>query len=175
MDSVPLDLMEAALVAAAVIALIVGVKWFRGSARLPPQKTFRCARCSSVEAYSHRTIEAWRAGKAKLFCRSCHAQWLQSQPSRGRLARPSNSGCLGVLILAAAIPTLVLCTTLRPLDGSSEQIQRDILSGRLPRAGDKVKLLSANGAELELRIVDVNLDQGVVLNTAFIRVCHPSS
>jgi hypothetical protein len=108
MDAIPLDSIEAALVAVAVIALVIGGRWFRGSGRMPPQKTFRCARCSAVEAYSHRTIEAWRAGKAKLFCRSCHAKWLESRPSVGRVARPSSSGCLGTLLLAFVIPALLL-------------------------------------------------------------------
>jgi hypothetical protein len=105
MDSIPLDPMEAALIAVAVVAVIVGATWFRGR-RLPPQKTFRCARCAAVEAFSHRTIEAWRAGKAKLFCASCHAKWLQSQPSGGRIGRPS--GCMGALVIGVALPALIV-------------------------------------------------------------------
>jgi hypothetical protein len=76
--------------------------------RSPPQKTFRCARCSTVEAHSARTIEAWRAGKTKLFCGSCHAKWLQSQPRVSRVSRPSGAGCLGVLLVAVVVPALVL-------------------------------------------------------------------
>jgi hypothetical protein len=86
---------------AAVLVRLIG-------RRPPPQKTFRCARCSTVEAHSARTIEAWRAGKTKLFCGSCHAKWLQSQPRVSRASRPSSAGCLGVLLVALVVPALVL-------------------------------------------------------------------
>jgi hypothetical protein len=108
MESLPLNLTEAIVVGLAAIAVIVGAKWLFGGRRLPPQKTFRCARCSTVEAHSNRTIEAWRAGKRKLFCGSCHAKWLQSQPRAPRLSRPSGSGCLGVLLLVVIVPALVI-------------------------------------------------------------------
>jgi hypothetical protein len=87
--------------AAVLVRLFIG-------RRSPPQKTFRCARCSTVEAHSARTIEAWRAGKTKLFCGSCHAKWLQSQPRVPRASRPSSAGCLGVLLVALVVPALVL-------------------------------------------------------------------
>lgn len=106
MDSIPLDPIQAAVIAVLVVAAVIGAKWFFGSSRLPPQKTFRCARCSVVETHSSRTIEAWRSGKTKLFCGSCHAKWLQSQPS-GRVNQPSRSGCLGMLVFCSVIPALV--------------------------------------------------------------------
>ena len=108
MESLPLDLKEAIVVGLAVIAAIVGAKWLIGRRRLPPKKAFRCARCSAVEAHSTRTIEAWRAGKTKLFCGSCHAKWLQSQPRAPHTSRRSGSGCLGVLLFALVVPALVI-------------------------------------------------------------------
>jgi len=108
MESLPLDLKEAIVIGLVVIAAIIGAKWLFGRGRLPSQKTFRCARCSVVEAHSNRTIEAWRAGKTKLFCGSCHAKWLQSQPRAPRAGRPSGSGCLGVLLFALVVPALVI-------------------------------------------------------------------
>jgi hypothetical protein len=108
MESLPLDPEEAIVIGVVVIAGIVGAKWLFGRGRFPAQKTFRCSRCSAVEAHSARTIEAWRAGKAKLFCGSCHAKWLQSQPRAARTGRPSSSGCLGVLLFALVVPALVI-------------------------------------------------------------------
>ena len=108
MESLPLDLEEAIVVGLVVIAAILGAKWVFGRGRLPPQKTFRCARCSAVESHSTRTIEAWRAGKTKLFCGSCHAKWLQSQPRAPRTRRSSSSGCLGVLLFGFVVPALVI-------------------------------------------------------------------
>jgi len=108
MESLPLELKDAILVGLAVIGAIVGVKWIFGGRRLPPEKTFRCARCSVVEAHSARTIEAWRVGKTKLFCGSCHAKWLQSRPRASRTSRRSGSGCVGVLLFALVVPALVI-------------------------------------------------------------------
>ena len=108
MESLPLDLKEAIVIGLLVIAAIVGAKLVFGRGRLPPHKTFRCARCSVVEAHSTRTIEAWRAGKTKLFCGSCHARWLQSQPRGPRTGRPLGSGCLGVLLFALVVPALAI-------------------------------------------------------------------
>jgi hypothetical protein len=108
MDGIPLDPIQAAAIAIVVVAVLVGARWLRGGRRLPAKKTFRCARCSTVEVHSNRTIEAWRAGKTKLFCGSCHAKWLQSQPAGGRVSRASGSGCLGMLVLCSVIPVLAV-------------------------------------------------------------------
>jgi hypothetical protein len=107
MDGIPLNSTGVAVLAAVLVAGILAAKWFRGSFRMPPQKAFRCARCSSVESHTKRTIEAWRAGKSKLFCGACHAQWLKSQPSHATGAY-SRSGCLSVLVVAALLPGLAI-------------------------------------------------------------------
>jgi hypothetical protein len=76
--------------------------------RQPKETHFKCARCGAVSRHTERTIEAWRNNKAKFFCQSCHAKWLQSRPSqegeRLSSAGSSRSGCLGVIVLFALVP-----------------------------------------------------------------------
>ena len=108
MDSLSLDPIEVALLAGVLLIGVLGWQRLFRRARRPSQKAFRCARCSKIETYSTRTIEAWRLGKTKLFCRTCHAKWLETQPAAHRVRASSRSGCLGVFVLAALIPTLAL-------------------------------------------------------------------
>ncbi len=84
--------------------------------RMPPSKSFKCGRCGTQATHNDRTAEAWRNGKTKFFCQSCHHKWLQSQPPRpsypssgrgGYTTRASpgrGSGCLVVLVLFALVP-----------------------------------------------------------------------
>jgi len=108
MDSLPLDPLEAAVLAVGVVVGVVGWRWLLRKNRRPSQKAFRCARCSKTEPYSARTIEAWRSGKAKLFCRSCHAKWLEMQPVRHGSNASSHSGCLAVFLFVALTPALAV-------------------------------------------------------------------
>jgi len=90
-----------------VATLAIGTKLMPG--RKPASQVFQCSRCGSASRHNDRTTEAWRSGKSKLFCQSCHAKWLQSQPPREREARPGraasgNSGCLGVVVLFTSLP-----------------------------------------------------------------------
>ena len=97
-----------------VIAIVVLAAFsFFGRKRQPKERTFKCSRCSAISAHTSRTIEAWRAGKTKFFCNTCHGQWLRSQPqqSQSRLAhsgRAGNSGCLGVVVLFVLVPVLAV-------------------------------------------------------------------
>jgi hypothetical protein len=104
----------AAIVAVVVVGAIVGLL---SRPKLPPQKSFKCARCSKVSLHNNRTVEAWRRGTKALFCDSCHKTWLNAQPSRtgstrpqhARAAAPSpNRGCLGVLVLLAVCPLVLV-------------------------------------------------------------------
>src|SRR5512146_376640 len=75
----------------------------------PKEKYFRCARCNSLSLHTARTINAWRSNKAKFYCPSCHAVWLASHPSPEQVQATGplgaqRSGCLGVVLLAAALP-----------------------------------------------------------------------
>lgn len=95
----------------AVVALAAVVLFFR-KRRVPKERSFRCARCSAMAQHSARTIKAWREGKAKFFCDSCHAAWLRSQPAErgpGRFgSRGERSGCLGALACLVAFPVALL-------------------------------------------------------------------
>jgi len=91
------------LVIVGVIALLLLPRLLRRSRR-PRETTFRCAGCSRVSAHSNRTIEAWRAGKTRLFCGNCHVDWLRRQPV-GSTRRPTaRSGCFSVLVGIAFLP-----------------------------------------------------------------------
>ncbi|WP_281783402.1 hypothetical protein [Sinimarinibacterium flocculans] len=95
---------------AIAIAVVVALSLF-GRKRQPKERTFKCSRCSAVSAHTPRTIEAWRAGKTKFFCNSCHGQWLRSQPQQPRpdySSRAGKSGCLGVMALFIALPVLAV-------------------------------------------------------------------
>src|SRR6185369_551781 len=103
--------MTPAVVVAMVVLAAVVMLLFR-SRRVPREKSFRCARCSATAQHSARTINAWREGKTKFFCGSCHAAWFNSQPSQRRSGRsPSRgerSGCLGVFACLVAFPVALL-------------------------------------------------------------------
>jgi hypothetical protein len=67
---------------------------------------------------------------------------------------------------ASAILALVLaisgCTTLRPVAGTGEELQRRILDGELLAAGDRVLLTTADGASHKVRIESVDPDTGTI-------------
>ena len=92
---------------AAIITMFLIGKLF--PKRQPKEKHFRCGRCGAFSPHTERTIEAWRNSKAKFFCQTCHANWLQSRPSQGREQVPyrgnagSGSGCLGIVVLFAIV------------------------------------------------------------------------
>jgi hypothetical protein len=57
----------------------------------------------------------------------------------------------------------ISCTSLRPISGSPEVIQQEILSGRLLHTGDRVRLVTSDGSEHKLRIVKVDIEQGIIV------------
>jgi hypothetical protein len=97
---------EISVVAAIIVALLVIGK-FLGKKPMPPDKDFRCARCGVVEAYTPRTIEAWRKGVKRLYCRECHKRWLNTQPRAEQSpimrSRRVPSGCAIVLLVFIGI------------------------------------------------------------------------
>ena len=95
------------LIVVGVVALLLLPRLWRGSRR-PKETTFRCARCSAVAAHTDRTIEAWRSGKEKLFCNSCHTEWLRRQPSNTGSRQGARSGCLSVVAALIFIPLCFL-------------------------------------------------------------------
>ena len=96
----------ATIAALLVLAGIVGL-FFRP--KRPPTTTFKCGRCGIVARYSQRTEDAWRSGVKRLFCDSCHRQWLRDNPDRA--ARPhrgnpktSGRGCFTVTVALVFVP-----------------------------------------------------------------------
>jgi hypothetical protein len=105
------------LIAVLVVGLLLGRKFI--SPRQPKEKNFRCTRCKATSEHTHRTINAWRAGKTTFFCNSCHARWLESKPrdsesGSGPVVRGSRSGsgCLSVLAVVAIVPLAVVAYVL---------------------------------------------------------------
>jgi hypothetical protein len=94
-----------AILLAVFFALFSFRRSFRPTNR-PPQTNFKCSRCGRVTAHTDRTIDASNAGKTKLFCGRCHGHWLQSQAFKpnGTVSSRKNSGCLGAVVLMAAVP-----------------------------------------------------------------------
>lgn len=93
-----------------VLVIVVGFIGKLIPKRMPPSKSFKCGRCGVQALHTNRTAEAWRNGKTKFFCQSCHHKWLQSHSPqehesygvRGSSGR--GSGCLGVVVLFALVP-----------------------------------------------------------------------
>lgn len=74
--------------------------------RKPAEKDFSCARCKKISKFDSRTIQAWNNGYLRLYCGSCHRQWLDNRPRHERVPSRSNEGCLGALALMILIPAL---------------------------------------------------------------------
>ena len=96
---------ETFIVVCIVIGLFALAALFKG--KRPPTASFTCARCQKQEIYSTRTIEAWRRGFKRIYCKSCHYLWLKKnseniRPSISQSQR--NSGCLGMILLLPIIP-----------------------------------------------------------------------
>lgn len=76
--------------------------------RMPSSKAFKCGRCGVQTLHTSRTAEAWRNGKTKFFCQSCHHKWLLSRPPQERESHGARgslgSGCFGVMALFALVP-----------------------------------------------------------------------
>jgi cold shock CspA family protein len=76
--------------------------------RKPKEKTFSCAHCKKIVEHDARTIKAWNNGFLKLYCSSCHRQWLNENPIQTRSpALRRAGGCLGSSLLLAIIPIVV--------------------------------------------------------------------
>jgi DNA-directed RNA polymerase subunit RPC12/RpoP len=93
----------------------------RTKPRGPGNARYVCAKCAGEFLHSNRTITAWEKGTKRIFCDGCHKQWLNKQPrpmqatntssparSNMRHRSPKTSGCLGVLLLLAVIPGVIV-------------------------------------------------------------------
>ncbi|MFT5731121.1 MAG: cold shock CspA family protein [Desulforhopalus sp.] len=73
----------------------------------PKDKSFRCSGCKKTTDYEPRTIQAWNRGFTKLYCKTCHHEWLKNNPHQdSHSMRSKGSGCLGTLALMIIIPTI---------------------------------------------------------------------
>lgn len=71
-----------------------------GRQKKPKSRSFNCTKCKKSEVYDSRTISAWNRGFTRLYCNSCHVQWLRNNPKQKETYSPNkNSGCLGTLTL----------------------------------------------------------------------------
>lgn len=104
----------------------------RPEPRGPANLRFICAGCSQQFTHTRRTLGAWEKGTRRFYCNACHAKWRSARPpqpsqpaqrevgqgalsasSRPSVQHPSGprppragagSGCLGMLVLAVAVP-----------------------------------------------------------------------
>ena len=98
---------EVLIGAVVAVVVVIGVVAMLMPKRKPPSLVFKCGRCGTAARHNDRTSEAWRNGKTKFFCQTCHAKWLQSRPPQEReshSASGSGSGCLGVVVLFSLLP-----------------------------------------------------------------------
>jgi len=73
----------------------------------PKGKSFCCSGCRATANHDKRTIQAWNRGFTRLYCRTCHLEWLKNNPDQNRRSMQSNgSGCLGIFTLMIIIPAI---------------------------------------------------------------------
>lgn len=80
---------------------------FLSRQRKPKDKNFGCSRCNKITEHDARTIKAWNNGFLKLYCSSCHHQWLIDNPTQiERSSLNRSGGCLGVFIFLTFVPII---------------------------------------------------------------------
>jgi len=67
------------------------------------------------------------------------------------------------VFLTACLAAGPACTSLQPTEASPEEIQRLILSEGLLEPGQRVRIVTAAGAEHEFRITELDMAQGAVV------------
>jgi len=85
----------------AVIALIV-----LNRQKKPKEKSFSCAGCRKISDFDARTIEAWNRGFTRLYCKSCHLEWLKNNPNQDLSLQRNRSGCFGSFALLIILPSI---------------------------------------------------------------------
>lgn len=86
----------------AIVAIV-----FLNRQKKPKDKSFSCSRCNKITEHDVRTIKAWNNGFLKLYCSSCHHQWLIDNPNQiERSSLNRSGGCLGVFIFLAFVPII---------------------------------------------------------------------
>jgi hypothetical protein len=70
------------------------------------------------------------------------------------------------LLVLAVILLSCACTTLKPTEASPAELQRMITSENLFEPGDRVRLVTADGAVHKFRVRELDLEQGLVIGKA---------
>lgn len=111
--------------AVAAVVFLVGVVWLcrqgprtrtrgRGhSGAAPSNLRYVCASCAGRFTHTRRTLAAWERGAKSYYCHACHTRSLTTpKPKPWQLVPGAHrkTGCLGALLLMAAVP-LVLSAT----------------------------------------------------------------
>lgn len=68
-----------------------------------------------------------------------------------------------ITVLLACTLASAACTTLRPIEASPDEVQRQLLSGQLVQPGDRVRLVTRDEAVHEFRVTEVDLEQGLLI------------
>ena len=84
----------------AAIAIVLGLS----RQKKPHETHFSCARCHKRAEHDRRTIRAWNNGMRKLYCQTCHLQWLKTRPNQQPGA--SRGGCAAALLFMTALPVI---------------------------------------------------------------------
>jgi hypothetical protein len=67
------------------------------------------------------------------------------------------------VILALIVLLSCACTTLRPTEASPEELQRMITHENLLETGDRVRLVTADGAVYKFRVREIDLQNGLII------------
>lgn len=93
---------------AALVIAATAINFFQKNKK-PKNDSFRCSKCGKMAKHDDRTIEAWRIGKAKFFCRDCHREWIKTKPiQETRSHKQAKSGCAIVILVTLSIGTSVI-------------------------------------------------------------------
>jgi hypothetical protein len=68
-----------------------------------------------------------------------------------------------VLLSILLIFTNVACSTLEPVSVPADELQQQLRSGVLVNAGDRVRLVTADGKVHKFRVSEISLEQDMVL------------
>lgn len=93
---------------AALVIAATAISYFQKGKR-PEKDSFSCSKCGKMAKHDDRTIEAWRIGKVKFFCRNCHREWIKTKPiQETRSHKQTKPGCAIVILATFSIGTSII-------------------------------------------------------------------
>ena len=66
---------------------------------------------------------------------------------------------LQLLVVSLWLPA---CTTLEPVEMPAEELQRMILAGEIPLAGESIKVVTADGKTLQYRVTELDAENRLI-------------